>query len=111
MPRFLSIFVGMIFQMDMFDVRKIFDRTEGDVRRTAFETCGQVCSRQIDIETDGEVIRQVRYTGGCNGNTQGVAALVAGMKIDEAIARLEGIDCNGRGTSCPDQLARALKQL
>ena len=101
----------MIFQMDMFDVRKIFDRTEGDVRRTAFETCGQVCSRQIDIETDGEVIRQVRYTGGCNGNTQGVAALVAGMKIDEAIARLEGIDCNGRGTSCPDQLARALKQL
>jgi uncharacterized protein (TIGR03905 family) len=101
----------MIFQMDMFDVRKIFDRTEGEVRRTAFETCGQVCSRQIDIETDGEVIRQVRYTGGCNGNTQGVAALVAGMKIDEAIARLEGIDCNGRGTSCPDQLARALKQL
>ena len=97
--------------MDMFDVRKIFDRTEGDVRQTAFETCGQVCSRQIDIETDGEVIRQVRYTGGCNGNTQGVAALVAGMKIDEAIARLEGIDCNGRGTSCPDQLARALKQL
>ena len=97
--------------MDMFDVRKIFDRTEGDVRRTAFETCGQVCSRQIDIETDGEVIRQVRYTGGCNGNTQGVAALVAGMKIDEAIARLEGIDCKGRGTSCPDQLARALKQL
>ena len=101
----------MLFQMDMFDVRKIFDRTEGEVRRTAFETCGQVCSRQIDIETDGEVIRQVRYTGGCNGNTQGVAALVAGMKIDEAIARLEGIDCNGRGTSCPDQLARALKQL
>ena len=97
--------------MDMFDVRKIFDRTEGDVRRTAFETCGQVCSRQIDIETDGEVIRQVRYTGGCSGNTQGVAALVAGMKIDEAIARLEGIDCNGRGTSCPDQLARALRQL
>ena len=97
--------------MDMFDVRKIFDRTEGDVRRTAFETCGQVCSRQIDIETDGEVIRQVRYSGGCSGNTQGVAALVAGMKIDEAIARLEGIDCNGRGTSCPDQLARALKQL
>ena len=97
--------------MDMFDVRKIFDRTEGDVRRTAFETCGQVCSRQIDIETDGEVIRQVRYTGGYNGNTQGVAALVAGMKIDEAIARLEGIDCNGRGTSCPDKLARALRQL
>ena len=110
MPRFLSIFVGMIFQMDMFDVRKIFDRTEGEVRRTAFETCGQVCSRQIDIETDGEVIRQVRYTGGCNGNTQGVATLVDGMKTEDVIAKLEGIRCGFKGTSCPDELAKAIKQ-
>ena len=97
--------------MDMFDVKKIFDRTEHGVRLTSFETCGLVCSRQIDIATEGDVIRGVRYTGGCNGNTQGVAALVAGMKVEDAIARLEGIDCNGRGTSCPDQLARALKQI
>ena len=97
--------------MDMFDVTKIEDFQQGEFRRAAFLTCGAVCSRQIEIETEGDVIRSVRYTGGCNGNTQGVAALVAGMKVDDAIARLEGIDCNGRGTSCPDQLARALKQL
>lgn len=97
--------------MDAFDVKKVFDHTEDGLRRASFETCGVVCSRQIDIETEGDVIRQVRYIGGCNGNTQGVAALVAGMKMEEAIARLEGIDCNGRGTSCPDQLARALRQM
>ena len=68
------------------------------------------CSRQIDIELDNDIIRSVRFTGGCDGNTQGVAALVRGMKVEEAIARLEGIDCRGRGTSCPDQLARALRQ-
>lgn len=95
----------------MFEVIPIAQEKDGDVRRASFQTCGVVCSLQIDIELEGDTIRSVRYTGGCNGNTQGVAALVAGMKIDEAIARLEGIDCNGRGTSCPDQLARALKQL
>lgn len=73
-------------------------------------TCVGTCSRQIDIELDNDIIRSVRFTGGCDGNTQGVAALVRDMKVEEAIARLEGIDCRGRGTSCPDQLARALRQ-
>lgn len=73
-------------------------------------TCVGTCSRQIDIELDNDIIRSVRFTGGCDGNTQGVAALVRGMKVEEAIAHLEGIDCRGRGTSCPDQLARALRQ-
>ena len=73
-------------------------------------TCVGTCSRQIDIELDNDIIRSVRFTGGCDGNTQGVAALVRGMKVEEAIARLEGIDCRGRGTSCPDQLAGALRQ-
>ena len=73
-------------------------------------TCVGTCSRQIDIELDNDIIRSVRFTGGCDGNTQGVAALVRGMKVEEAIARLEGIDCRGRGTSCPEQLARALRQ-
>ena len=73
-------------------------------------TCVGTCSRQIDIELDNDIIRSVRFTGGCDGNTQGVAALVRGMKVEEAIARLEGIACRGRGTSCPDQLARALRQ-
>ena len=97
--------------MDAFDVTKISDFTEDGVRRTAFQTCGAVCSVQIDIETEGDVVRSVRYTGGCHGNTQGLAALCAGMKVGEVIARLDGIDCKGRGTSCPDQLARALKKL
>ena len=73
-------------------------------------TCVGTCSRQIDIELDNDIIRSVRFTGGCDGNTQGVAALLRGMKVEEAIARHDGIDCRGRGTSCPDQLARALRQ-
>lgn len=68
-----------------------------------------VCSRQIDIELDGDTIKSVKFTGGCNGNTQGVAALVAGMKVTDAINRLEGIKCGPKDTSCPDQLAKALK--
>jgi len=69
-----------------------------------------VCSRKISIEITNGIIDSVKFTGGCSGNTQGVAALVSGMKVDEAIKRLEGIDCNGKGTSCPDQLAKALRQ-
>ena len=64
----------------------------------------------IDIEVNNGIIDSVQFLGGCNGNTQGVSALVKGMKVDEAIKRLEGISCNGRGTSCPDQLAKALKE-
>lgn len=77
--------------------------------RTVNHTCTGTCSRAIEIELEDDTVRRVAFVGGCDGNTQGVAALVRGMKIDEAIARLEGIDCRGRGTSCPDQLARALK--
>ena len=69
-----------------------------------------VCSKEINIELDGDVIKSVKFTGGCSGNTQGVAALVAGMKASDAISRLEGIRCGIRETSCPDQLAKALKQ-
>lgn len=70
-----------------------------------------VCSRQIDIEVDGDVISSVSFTGGCNGNTQGISSLVKGMNIDEAIRRLSGIRCGFKETSCPDQLAQALKQI
>ena len=80
------------------------------LNRLSYTTTG-TCSRQIDIETDGDIIRRVTVTGGCHGNTQGIAALVRGMKVEEAIARLEGIDCRGKGTSCPDQLARALRSM
>lgn len=66
------------------------------------------CSREIEIEIQGDVIESVRFIGGCTGNTAGVAALARGVKVDEAIDRLKGIQCRN-GTSCPDQLARALE--
>lgn len=69
-----------------------------------------VCSSEIDFEIEDNIIKSVRFVGGCSGNTQGVAALIAGMNIDDAINRLEGIKCGFRHTSCPDQLAKALRQ-
>ena len=69
-----------------------------------------VCSRRIDIEIEDGIIKSVKYSGGCAGNTQGVAALVAGMSVEEAIKRLSGIRCGFKPTSCPDQLATALKE-
>ena len=69
-----------------------------------------VCSRRIHIEVEGDRIVSVKFEGGCAGNTQGVAALIAGMSIDDAISRLEGIKCGFKPTSCPDQLAKALKE-
>lgn len=68
-----------------------------------------VCSVRIDFEIEDNIVRNVRFTRGCNGNTQGIGALVEGMQVDEVIKRLKGTNCNGRGTSCPDQLARALE--
>lgn len=68
------------------------------------------CSQEIHVELDGNVIKEVSFVGGCNGNTQGVARLVQGMTAQEAISRIEGIRCGARPTSCPDQLAKALRQ-
>lgn len=68
------------------------------------------CSSAIEIEVDGDIVKNVKFINGCRGNTQGVAALAAGMKIDEVIARCRGIQCRGN-TSCPDQLARALEKI
>ena len=70
-----------------------------------------VCSRQMIIEVENEIIKSVEIIGGCAGNTKGVSVLVEGMNINEAIKRLRGIDCRGRGTSCPDQLAIALEKI
>ncbi len=67
-----------------------------------------VCSRKIDIDLEDGVITEVKFTGGCSGNTQGVSKLLVGMTADEAISRLEGIRCGFKPTSCPDQLAQAL---
>lgn len=70
-----------------------------------------VCSMQMIVNIDGNIIKSVKIIGGCPGNSLGVASLVAGMTVDEAIKRLKGIDCRGRGTSCPDQLARGLEEI
>jgi len=70
-----------------------------------------VCCKQMDISVINDTIQSVIFTKGCAGNTQGVARLIKGLPIDSAIARLEGICCGDKTTSCPDQLARALKSM
>lgn len=68
------------------------------------------CSSAIEIDIEGEIVKQVRFIDGCRGNTQGVAALAQDMTIDEVIRRCKGIQCHN-GTSCPDQLAKALEEI
>lgn len=68
------------------------------------------CSREITFDIENGVVRNVQFTGGCNGNTKGVASLAEGMQAEELVKRLKGLDCNGRGTSCSDQLAVAITQ-
>ena len=74
----------------------------------SYKTFG-VCSRSIDFEVENNIVKSVKFNGGCLGNTTGVAKLAVGRTVDDVIALLEGVQCRG-GTSCPDQLARALKQ-
>lgn len=75
-----------------------------------YQTKG-TCATSIDIEMENGVIESVQFTGGCNGNLQGISALVKGMTADEAISRLKGIRCGFKSTSCPDQLAQALESM
>lgn len=75
-----------------------------------YQTHG-VCSQAINVEVENGVITSIKFIGGCSGNTQGVAALATGMKVEDAIAKLAGIRCGMRSTSCPDQLAKALKSM
>lgn len=70
-----------------------------------------VCSRKIELEIEEGTVTSLTVIGGCDGNLQGIAKLVKGMKVEEVIRRLKGIDCHGKGTSCPDQIAKALESL
>ncbi len=79
------------------------------MKHIEYKTKG-TCSRGIVVEIEDGVIRSCKFIGGCAGNTQGVAALVKGMRVEDAIERLSGIQCGFRGTSCPDQLSRALRE-
>jgi uncharacterized protein (TIGR03905 family) len=69
-----------------------------------------VCSRAFEIEVEDGVIQSVQVVGGCNGNLQGISRLIEGMKVEDAVAKMEGIRCGMKATSCPDQIAQALKQ-
>lgn len=69
-----------------------------------------VCSRQINVEVEDGIIKNVEFVGGCSGNTQGVARLAKGMKVKDVIELLKDVDCGGRETSCPAQLAKALEE-
>lgn len=76
--------------------------------KVEFKTKG-TCSSLIEIQTEQGIVEDVRFQGGCNGNLKGICSLVKGMPVEEVIQRLEGIRCGARPTSCPDQLAQALK--
>ncbi len=76
----------------------------------AYKTNG-VCARNIYIEVEGDTVKSVSFEGGCNGNTKGISTLVEGMKIDDVIEKLSGIKCGFKNTSCPAQLAEALKRI
>lgn len=77
--------------------------------KTVYQTWG-TCSREIELEMDGDIVRSVRFMGGCHGNLQGISKLVEGMTAAEVIRRLDGIRCGMKPTSCPDQLCRAIEQ-
>ena len=68
-----------------------------------------VCSRHYTFDIDGDTIRSLKVEGGCEGNLRGISRILVGMKVDDVISAFEGVDCHGRGTSCPDQISRALK--
>lgn len=86
------------------------DKNELEAFIMKYKTKG-TCSSYIDIEMDGNIIKSVAFTGGCNGNLQGISRLVEGMKAEDAISRLKGIRCGFKPTSCPDQLATALESM
>ena len=78
------------------------------IERIEYKTSG-TCSRMVIVDVEDGIIKECKFVGGCAGNTAGIAALVAGMKMEDAISRLKGIKCGFKSTSCPDQLAKALE--
>jgi uncharacterized protein (TIGR03905 family) len=100
---------AMVSEGEDFSIVK--DELVDGVRYVVAAPSSIVCSKRIDIEIKDDVIQKVVYTRGCDGNAKGIGALIKGMKVDEAIRRLEGITCGKRPTSCPDQLAKVLKSL
>ena len=75
-----------------------------------YETKG-TCSKAIELDVENGIVRDVKFVGGCNGNLQGIGALVKGMRTEDVVERLKGIQCGMKGTSCPDQLSKALRDI
>ena len=96
---------------DVDDYAIVKDEVVEGIRYVVATPSAKVCSKQIDIEIKDGIIQKVVYTRGCEGNAKGIGALIKDMSVEEAIRRLEGINCGKRGTSCPDQLAKVLKAL
>ena len=96
---------------DVDDYAIVKDEVVDGIRYVVATPSAKVCSKQIDIEIKDGIIKKVVYTRGCEGNAKGIGALIKDMSVEEAIRRLEGINCGKRGTSCPDQLAKVLKAL
>lgn len=108
----IAFMLTAFFSQEMYAQKITSDVIDANgVRTVVYVPSSAVCSRVINIQVKDDVIIEASYTGGCHGNTQGLSALLRGMKVSDAIDRLEGIDCNGRGTSCPDQLAKALRMM
>ena len=100
---------AVVSDVDDYDIVK--DEVVDGIRYVVATPSAKVCSKQIDIEIKDGIIQKVVYTRGCEGNAKGIGALIKDMSVEEAIRRLEGINCGKRGTSCPDQLAKILKAL
>ena len=96
---------------DVDDYAIVKDEVVEGIRYVVATPSAKVCSKQIDIEIKDGIIQKVVCTRGCEGNAKGIGALIKDMSVEEAIRRLEGINCGKRGTSCPDQLAKVLKAL
>ncbi len=78
--------------------------------KISYKTKG-TCSSMIDIEVENDIIKDIHFTGGCNGNLKGICSLVTGMEVYDVISKLKGIKCGNRNTSCPDQLCQALQSI
>lgn len=104
----ITLFIFLNFQQ-MSAQKIVKDSVNQDgVREVEFQPSEKVCSRMIYVKVKDDIIVDAHYLGGCSGNTQGISALIKNMSVDEAIGKIEGIMCGSKGTSCPDQLAKAL---
>jgi len=101
----------MALTYNIYAPRIVKDETTDGIRHLTVIPSNRVCCNQIDIDLDTttNTVASVKFTNGCDGNTQGVAALIKGMDAAEACSRICGINCHGKGTSCPDQLGLALR--